>query len=35
MSEPVQKCENYAILKQNYTQKLFISYKYTILSVLA
>ena len=27
MSEPAQKCENYAIFKQNYTQKLFISFK--------
>ena len=27
MSEPSQKCENNAIFKQNYTQKLFISFK--------
>ena len=27
MSEPALKCENYAIFKQNYTQKLFISFK--------
>ena len=27
MSEPVLKCENNAIFKQNYTQKLFISFK--------
>ena len=27
MSEPVQKCENNAIFKKNYTQKLFISFK--------
>ena len=27
MSEPAQKCENYAIFKQNFTQKLFISFK--------
>ena len=27
MSEPALKCENNAIFKQNYTQKLFISFK--------
>ena len=27
MSEPSQKCDNNAIFKQNYTQKLFISFK--------
>ena len=27
MSEPAQKCENYAILKQNYTLDLFIALK--------
>ena len=27
MSEPAQKCENSAILKQNYIQKLFIGFK--------
>ena len=27
MSEPALKCENNAIFKQNYTQKLFISVK--------
>ena len=27
MSEPSLKCENNAIFKQNYTQKLFISFK--------
>ena len=27
MTEPAQKCENYAIFKQNYTQKLLISFK--------
>ena len=27
MSEPAQKCENYAILKQNYTLELFIALK--------
>ena len=27
MSEPAQKCENHAIIKQNYTLKLFISFK--------
>ena len=27
MSEPVQKCENIAIFKQNYAQKLFIAFK--------
>ena len=25
MSEPAQKCENYAIFKQNYTLELFIA----------
>ena len=35
MSESAQKCENDAIFKQNYTQKLFISLKYPILAVLA
>ena len=25
MSEPAQKCENFAILKQNYTLELFIA----------
>ena len=27
MSEPAQKCENYAILKQNYTLELCIAFK--------
>ena len=27
MSEPALKCENNAIFKQNYTQKLFIAFK--------
>ena len=27
MSEPAQKCENYAIFKQNYTLQLFIALK--------
>ena len=27
MSEPALKCEKNAIFKQNYTQKLFISFK--------
>ena len=27
MSEPAQKCENYAIFKQNYTLKLFVAFK--------
>ena len=27
MSEPAQKCENYAIFKQNYTLELFITLK--------
>ena len=27
MSEPVLKCENNAIFKQNHTKKLFISFK--------
>ena len=27
MSEPDQKCENRAILKQTYSQKLFIAFK--------
>ena len=27
MSEPALKCENNAIFKQNYSQKLFISFK--------
>ena len=27
MSEPSHKCDNNAIFKQNYTQKLFISFK--------
>ena len=27
MSEPAQKCENYAIFKQNYTLELFIALK--------
>ena len=27
MSEPAQKCENYAIFKQNYTPELFIALK--------
>ena len=27
MSEPVQKCENYAIFRQNYTLELFVAYK--------
>ena len=27
MPEPALKCENYAILKQNYAQKLFFSFK--------
>ena len=27
MSEPAQKCENYAIIKQNYTPELFIDLK--------
>ena len=25
MSEPAQKCENYAIFKQNYTPELFLN----------
>ena len=27
MTEPAQKCENYAIFKQNYTIQLFIDFK--------
>ena len=27
MSEPAQKCENYALFKQNYTLELFIALK--------
>ena len=27
MSEPAQKCENYAIFKQNYTPELLIALK--------
>ena len=27
MTEPAQKCENYAIFKQNYTLELFIALK--------
>ena len=27
MSEPAQKCENFAIFKQNYTLELFIAFK--------
>ena len=27
MSEPAQKCENFAIFKQNYTLELFIALK--------
>ena len=27
MSEPAQRCENYAIFKQNYTPELFIAFK--------
>ena len=34
MSEPAQKCENYAIFKQNYAQKLFITFKMAILFLL-
>ena len=34
-SEPALKCENNAILKQDYTQKLFILLKHPILAVLA
>ena len=29
MSEPAQKCVNNAIFKQNYAQKLFITFKMT------
>ena len=35
MSEPAQKCENNAIFKQNYAQKLFIAFKEPILAVSA
>ena len=27
MSEPAQKCENYAIFRQNYTLELFVAFK--------
>ena len=27
MSEPAQKCKNYAIFKQNYTIELFVPFK--------
>ena len=35
MSEPALKCENNAILKQNYAQKLFIAFKMAYFFVLA
>ena len=27
MYEPAQKCENFAIFKQNYTLKVFVAFK--------
>ena len=35
MSEPAQKCENYAIFKQNYTLELLLLLKWPIVAVWA
>ena len=35
MSEPSQKCDKNAIIKQNFTQKFLFLLKYPILAVLA
>ena len=35
MSEPAQKCENYAIIKQNYTPELLIFLKMAYTCFLA
>ena len=34
MPEPAQKCENYAIFKQNYTLDLFLLLKWPVHVVL-
>ena len=35
MSEPALKCETNAIVKQNYTPKLFIAFKTAYYAILA